>query len=353
MTDSAGKTAFDLYAPQDERNDALGQLQKSYMPTISDLMPSEEVQEVIDFIRDGYEEIELRKATQVIPFPASTIKRKKEGMKSVYLDDFSISIQGDYWDRPSVLGFDSLRAMVEQTPILSAVVLTRVRQVKRFCRIAEANQDAPGFEIRHVDRKHSLTKSEQENINLLNRFIMNSGWEFKARDRKALRRDSFPQLMSKLTMDSLVLDSVGIETEWKRDKSLGFSGLYAVDGATIRLCTEQGYEGNDEIFALQVVNGIVRTAYTYQDLIYEPRTPQANVRACGYGISETELLIKVVTGFLNALSLNNKGFDSNSIPRGILHLCGNYSTKDLEGLKRYWNSMVRGVSNSWSVPIMV
>ena len=28
--------------------------------------------------------------------------------------------------------------------------------------------------------------------------------------------------------------------------------LYAVDGSTIRLCTEDGYEGDDEIFALQV-----------------------------------------------------------------------------------------------------
>lgn len=356
MSDRVESIAFDQSAPQDERVDALTELQASHAPSsYSDLVPSEEIQEVIDHINQGYEEAAFAKAmnASVVPFPSKAAKENKAGMQSVMLDDWAISVQGDYWDRPSALGFDSMRAMVEQTPILNAIVLTRIRQAQRFCGIAESNANQPGFEIRHVDRKHELTDSEQKDIQQLNRFFSNCGWEFNPRRRKALRRDSFSQFVAKVVRDSLTMDSVGIETEWKRNKKLGIDGFYAVDGSTIRLCTEQGYRGDDEVFAVQVVAGTIRTAYTFQDLIYEPRNPRADVRACGYGLSETELLIRVVTGFLNAMTYNIKGFDSNSIPKGMLHLTGNYSKSDLNAFKRYWNSMVKGINNAWTLPVMV
>jgi hypothetical protein len=130
-------------------------------------------------------------------------------------------------------------------------------------------------------------------------------------------------------------------------------GMYAVDGSTIRLCTEQGYQGDDEIFALQVIQGRIRAAYTHDDLIYIPRNPRTDVLSAGYGLSETELLIRVVTGFLNAFSYNTKYFDSNAIPKGILHLSGNYTEEDINGFKRYWNAMVKGVANWWTLPVMV
>lgn len=356
MSDSAAQVAFDQSAPQNEQTAALSELQKGAAPSVlSDLLPNDAVRDVIAHINADYEDQALRKAINpnVVPFPSKRSEKGDRGMQSVLLDDWQLSIQGDYWERPSALGFDSLRMMVDQTPILNAVVMTRIRQVQRFCRVSEKNTDAPGFEIRHIDKRHQLENAELESIQLLNRFFSNCGWEFSPRKRKALRRDSFSQFMAKAVRDSLTLDSVGIETEWKRDKNLGLDGFYAVDGATIRLCTEQGYRGDDEMFALQVVQGRVSTAYTFEDLIYEPRNPRSDVRACGYGLPETELLIRVVTGFLNAMTYNIKGFDQNAIPKGMLHLSGNYTTDDITAFKRYWNSMVKGVNNQWSLPVMV
>jgi len=352
----AKKTAFNEGAPQSERVEALAELQKSAAPSsMSDLLPQDAVREVIDYIAMQYEEEAMRKAInpRIVPFPSERSKRGLPGMQSVYFDDWQVAAVGGYWERPSALGFDSLRMMVDQTPILNAVIMTRIRQVQRFCRIAEKNTDAPGFEIRHVDKTHQLEESEIESIRLLNRFFANCGWEFSPRKRKALRRDSFAQFMAKAVRDSLTLDSVGIETEWKRDKSLGLDGFYVVDGATIRLCTEDGYEGDPNIFAVQVVQGRVTTAYTFEDLIYEPRNPRSDVRICGYGMPETELLIRVVTGFLNAMTYNIKGFDQNAIPKGMLHLTGNYSQQDIDAFKRYWNAMVKGINNQWALPVMV
>ena len=60
----------------------------------------------------------------------------------------------------------------------------------------------------------------------------------------------------------------------------------------------------------------------------------------------------MVTGFLDAMTLNMKVFSDNAIPRGILHLIGDYSQEDLSAFKNYWNAQVRGVNNAWAMPVM-
>lgn len=353
--DVARRVAFDPRAPQDERTDALGELQKAHAPrSLSDmLLPPSELKPVIDFIRRDLEDQELAKASaKIIDFPSKNAREGARGMQSVRLDELQITQMGDYWERPSAFSFDAMREMVDQTPVLSAVVMTRVRQVQRFCHVNDSGE-GPGFTIRHIDKKHQPTPSEQESIRLLNKFMANGGWEFRPRERKKLHREAFPQTMAKLVRDSLTMDSAPIETEMRRDPRLGLDGFYAVDGATIRLCTEQGYRGEDEIFAVQVVQGRIASAYNHDQLIYEPRNPVSNVLTAGYGLAETELLIRVVTGFLNAMTYNIRGFDSNAIPKGVLHLAGEYNADDLAAFKRYWNSMVKGVNNAWTMPIMV
>jgi hypothetical protein len=77
------------------------------------------------------------------------------------------------------------------------------------------------------------------------------------------------------------------------------------------------------------------------------------VLSAGYGLGEPELMVRVVTGFLNAMTYNIKGFDSNSIPKGMLHLSGAYSPEDLSRFMRYWNGMVKGVNNAHALPVLV
>ena len=347
MTDDPRSLAFHPHAPQAERYDAQVALLKSVG---HDLIPAPELQPVIDWINDDLEQQTLAKA-RVLPFPNDARSKQKTGMQSLNIDRYQLAVMGDWYEKPGNMGMDALRAMVEQTPVLSAVVLTRIRQVTRFC--APSEDGGPGFEIRHIDRQHTIKPDEERSLILLQRFFQHCGWEFNPRTRRALRRDNFQQFMAKLVRDSLVLDAAPIETELKKQRNLGIDGLYAVDGASIRLCTEEGYDGNDDFFAVQIVQGQVRTAYTRDDLIYEPRNPRADLRLAGYGLSETELLIRVVTGFLNAMTLNIKGFSDNAIPKGILHLSGDYAQEDLAAFKRYWNQTVKGINNAWSLPVMI
>ncbi len=354
--ESARSVAFNSAAPADERRDAQQELTKSTMPTaMSDLIPRHDLAPVFDYINGQMEEQALTKALRkpnVIPFPSDAVKGRRKGMQSVFLDDLQVQALGEFYEKPGVFGFDSMRAMVDQTPILSAVIFTRLRQVSRFCR-ANDSGDGPGFHITTREKSAEVGSDQAKSIKLLQDFFSNSGWESNPRRRRRLRRDDFQSLMLKLTRDTLTMDSCAIETEFKRDRSLGMDGIYAVDGSTIRLCTEDGYEGDDELYALQVVQGRIRAAYTYDDLIYVPRNPRSDVLVGGYGLSETELLVRTVTGLLNAFSYNQNFFDKNAIPKGLLHLTGNYDDADISSFKRMWNAMVKGVDNAWTLPVMV
>jgi hypothetical protein len=350
MTETALTTAFNPAAPADERQDAMAKSQQAVKPSsVDDMLP------LVKYVAEQYQEQEFYKSLakpNVIPFPSRAVSERKPGMQSVWINDTYGNAMGEWRDRWSNLSFDMLRQMVDQTPILSAVVFTRIRQIKRFCRVPDSGK-GPGFQIRLKDPNAKLGPDEQQSAALLQQFFTHCGWERNPRQRARLRRDNFSNFMSKLVRDSLIMDSAPIETEFKRDRRLGIDGMYAVDGATIRLCNEIGYEGDDEIYALQVVDGQIRATYTHDDLIYVPRNPRTDVNVAGYGMSETELLVRVVTGFLNAFTYNTKFFDSNSIPKGLLHLTGDYDSDDLAAFRRYWNAMVRGINNAWTLPVMV
>ncbi|MBT9100025.1 phage portal protein [Methylovulum psychrotolerans] len=345
--DNPFTAAFNPQAPVAERTDALAGLHRAHLPGDGEVLPADAVQELLAWVQEA----ELAKA--LVAYPSYAAQHGRAGMQSVGLDEFQARSQGEYWERPLTLTAEGLRSMVTQTPVLNAVILTRTRQVQRFCRICDSDTALPGFQVGHVDRKHSPSRAELEQMAVLNKVISHCGFEFSARRRKALRRDSFAQLMAKATRDSLVLDAVALELELKNTRDLGIDGLYAVDGATIRLCPEQGYRGDPDIYAVQVVNGQVRTAYRYEELIFEPRNPRSDVASAGYGFPEAELLVRVVTCFLNAMALNSNVFDKNSIPKGVLHLFGNFDSNDVAAFRRYFNNMVRGVNNTLNLPVLV
>lgn len=328
----------------------MAEAQASAMPSsVMDMAP------LVEFIREQAAEQEFQKSLvkqSVVPHPSRAAELRKPGLQSVWVNDTYGNSMGEWRERWSGITFDMLRGMVDQTPVLSAVVMTRVRQILRFMR-PNTGGVGPGFQIALKDPAAKLGKEEQQTAALLQNFFVNNGWESNPRQRARLRRDNLSSFMAKSVRDTLTMDSAPIETEYKRDKRLGMDGFYAVDGATIRLANEIGYQGDDEIFALQVVDGNIRAAYTYDDLIYVPRNPRTDVMVGGYGLSETELLVRVVTGYLNAFTYNTSYFDKNSIPKGLLHLTGNYDQHDIANFRRYWNAMVRGINNAWALPVLV
>jgi hypothetical protein len=352
-SDDARSVATNPDAPQGERQDAELQLAKATLPSNGMVEQMRALMPDIASIGRAFEERELFKSlseqdelfesARGSPIP-------KQGMRSVYLDELQAYTGGDYYEKPSDLGFDACRSLVDQVPVLAAVIRTRVRQVARFTSPSE--DGGLGFEIRHQDRQQKLTGDDKAGAQLLTKFIQNCGWEFNPRKRKRLKRDSFAQFMSKSVADSLALDSCPIETELKRGRNSGIDGFYAVDGTTIRLCTEDGYDGDDDIYALQVVQQRPVTSFTRDELIYEVRNPRSDVRCAGYGQSESEWLVKIIAGYLNAMTYNISGFDNNAIPKGVLNITGDYGPDDQAAFKRYWAATCKGVDKGFALPVL-
>lgn len=351
--DDARAVLSDPRAPEAERFDANAELHKTFRPLASQLIPSEDLQPIIRAIDLGLQNDLLAKASRanIVDFPGRRRDAENTGPKSVLLDEFGAQVSGEFYEKPGTLGFDSLRRMVGGMPILASIVLLRSRQVQRFC--APSEDGGIGFEIRHRDKDHRPDPSEKQRMNDLGRFFTNCGWEFNPRKRKMMRRENFSSFIGKMVRDTLTLDAAPIELELKRDRNRGIDGFYSIDGSTIRLCTDDGWDGDPDIYAIQLVQGRVCAAYTREELIYEVRNESTSVTSYGYGMAEPELLVKVVTAFLNGMAYNADLFDKNSIPKGLLQITGEYSNEDLESFRRHWNAQVRGIENRHSLPVMV
>lgn len=332
-------TAFDYNAPPDEQMQAYRELSKIYVPTKNDI------------IQINNEDIDLAKSWMTRQVLSVDEKEGKSGPQSLMVDGLQVLVKNGYWDKPSALSFDILRVMADQMPVVSSIIMSMVRHVAAYNK-PFIRKGIPGFNIKHRDPSYKMKKVDEKFVQTMKSFMTNCGFEARGRYRKSMGRDNFLTFISKITRDSLIMDSTGIELESKYDAAKGLDGFYAVDGGTIRLCTEEGYQGDDRVKYVQVVNDKVVTVYTDFDLIYEPRNPRTNINVNGYGMSELELLIKVVIGFMNAMTNNISGFDRNALPPGFMTVIGEYDAREKEAFRRYWNSMVTGVANRYRLPLL-
>jgi hypothetical protein len=212
------------------------------------------------------------------------------------------------------------------------------------------------------DGTESEDKADRERIRWMTKFFVNCGDVFNARGRKMMKRDTFTALMAKLVRDTYTFDANPIETEEGIDgPSKGKPvGLYAHDGSTFRNCAIQddevsGDENENSEYppiAAQVIHQQVVQTFTPAQLIFDPRNPRSDIRMCGYGYSEAEMAIRIVTGWLNSYNTNARGQDENRIAPGVLTLIGDYGKSQVDDFRRQWTLLGRGIAPRWGLPVM-
>lgn len=95
------------------------------------------------------------KMQNIISFPSKSLQDNKDGIQSLSLDECQLQIVGDNYEKPNNFSFGAMCTMIDLYPILSAVIMTRIRLIKRFCR-ANTSGVGPGFQIRHENTKKYL-----------------------------------------------------------------------------------------------------------------------------------------------------------------------------------------------------
>lgn len=231
------------------------------------------------------------------------------------------------------------------------MILRRQRQVSRFLRTWERGRDLY-FEVRRSDDHNPGQGKRGKEEMALEQFILHSGWERNPIKMARLGREPLTATVVKGVRDLLTYGCWAIETVSTRNGRM-IDGFNTIDTSTVRLASEQGYDGDDQVMAMQVVNGIPQTTYSYIDLVYTLLDPRSDVRCGGYGYALPEMLVKIATSWLNAMTYNLSGFDKNSIPKGLLTVIGSYDAKQsAASFKRQWNAMVSGANNQWKLPVM-
>lgn len=346
---AASRVAGRLDAPPDERADALLQAAKEVAP-VAKAIPVREILALAKAYEPPPQEDLVRMAKVVLPVedPAGT-------SRTIWLQ------------RPVGLDFPQLRRIVQEDPVLKAIIWTRIHQVQRFLR-PSAQEWKPGFRVRFRDRRRPVRPEDEARFAWLENYLLSCGAEFDPRRRRALRRDSLWDWVAKHLQDSLSLDAAPVELI--PTPSGRTHGWVHVDGGSVYLVdplATEALEGEvpevyrrygldrpdpDQVVAVLAREGQVIAYYTHEDLLYRVRRPRTEPWALGYGQPEPEDLLKIVTGFLNALTLNLRGFSHNSVPKGILTLYGDFTPEDIEQFKAEWDAYVSGVHNRWRVPVL-
>lgn len=285
-------------------------------------------------------------------------KRKQSEIKSYVFDPYALQAQFDYKDKVTSITYNTLRSM-GRTPIINSIITTRVEQVAAF---SEPCYDSKGigFIIRKKvgyseDSEKKISKEDKQKIEYITNFILNCG-----SSNNSWHGDSFDAFLRKITRDSLELDQMTFEIVRNRK---GIPQEYiATDGATFRLAENldsDKYKNSEKIVIngylpkyVQIFNNQPIAEFYPWELCFAIRNQYSDVRLNGYGISELENIVQVVTWSLYSDAYNGKFFSQGSAPKGIIKITGAVNEDKLAEFRQQWQAMVAGVQNAWRTPVM-
>lgn len=295
--------------------------------------------------------------------------RSAEQNKSIFFLPDSIAYSGrGYKETLSRISFQTLQRMGNLYCVKN-VISTRIEQITRFLKFS-TDEQKEGFTIR---RKRSLfnskedmkemTKAEQKRVERIVRFLEDGGetdkWEMP---------DSFVTFVRKIMQDSLSIDQLAFEIARTRGQEL--HQFKAIDGSMIRFLDtvdpnyahqfdQYRYKGYlpkyCQVFDQQIVfNKQLNTYVMYYpwELGFGIRNVGTDIWQNGYGRSELESLIEIITYILNGVQYNGNFFKNGSNPKGFIKMNGpNTNQTQLNDFKQKWRQMLTGTENSHKIPI--
>jgi len=306
--------------------------------------------------RDGQASALIPKAERALLPPSP----ESEDPTSLLYDPFALIDQLGYRDKPSGITYQTLRQMSRKVPTFTAILQTRLSQVSSFGQ-RQLDQRDPGFGIVLRDSKKSPSNVAKKRMWELEEWLLHTGTP-AAHDarfakapwaRVATGRDSFRVFLRKFTRDSLELDQACMEIQHNRK---GFPwAFYCVDGATIRLADSP--PGSDNVHDpmqvryVQIYDEVIISEFAAHQMCFGVRNPRSDIVSNGYGVSELEMLVNVITATLFSIEYNSRQFSQGSLVHGVMNFKGSVPDRKIDAFRRQWKMMLSGVSNSHKTPM--
>jgi len=301
------------------------------------------------------------------------IKKASETPNKAFLiDPLDFNANLGYKDKGFSLTYTTLKRMAS-TPIINAIIKTRKNQIADFAE-PQGDRYSTGFVIRKkakngVDSR--MDEKDKKIANAITDFILNCGGE------SSWTNDDFDTFIRKIVEDSLTYDQMTFECIRNRRGKL--ERFLATDASTFRFAEsafQDDYDNpyfarnermggwyNRSLTKPKEINGylpqyvqiyqnaVVNEFYPWE-LCFAVRNPTTSIYSNGYGVSELEQLVNVVTSLLWGDEYNRRFFSQGSAPKGLLRVKGNMNETALQQFKQQWQAMISGVMNSWKTPVV-
>lgn len=303
---------------------------------------------------------------------ASIQKLNEQPTKAFFIDPLDISANLGFKDKPYSLTYTTLKRMAG-TPIINAIIKTRKNQIADFAE-PQGDRYSTGFIIRKKPKggvESKMTEQDKKIANQITDFILNCGRE------STWTGDDFDTFIRKIVDDSLTYDQMTFECIRNRKGQL--ERFIATDASTFRIAETafrndynnpffnengSGVWFNHSIVSnskpikgyypqyVQVYQNAVVTEFYPWELCFAVRNPSTSIHSNGYGCSELEELINVITSMLWGDEYNRRFFSQGSAPKGLLRVKSGMNESALQQFKQQWQAMISGVMQSWKTPVV-
>jgi len=267
--------------------------------------------------------------------------------------------------------YNLLRNM-SYTPVVQSIIVTRLNQISNFLQFTIDTQKE-GWTVRKklgrfdIDKNKKVSDQEKSKIDYIASFLENGGL-----GQKWQTPDDFDDFIRKQIIDTLTFDQTAFELERSRNNKL-FS-FQSLDASTIRLLETNPDESDNMplVHEYEEVNGVKptycqvynsniitrQTELGKEQIIWYPwelsfgiRNKSTDMRLNGYGKSELEILVDVVSYQLFGMHYNGNFFKQGSNPKGFFTIEGNVDQGVLNEFRQAWRNTVSGWQNSHKVPV--
>lgn len=283
------------------------------------------------------------------------IQEKNDQVKSFFVDPTTSLNNYGYLSTPQKINDFTLRRMAQGSPVIKAIIETRVEQIADFLE-PQSDKYSHGFVIRKKrkyysgDDEEEVTKEDQDKIQLLTEFMLRGCADSSIEEMC----DDLQTWGRKTVKDTLTIDKIASEIVYNNAGTLPV-GFIPVDASTIYFADNK-YDANGNFKPkssdskdpkyVQVLNGEIRSEYFNEEMMFAVRNPQTNMYTNGYGESELEVLIGTVTAMLQGDAYNSNIFKVGSTPSGIFRVQGNINESRLREFKTQWANSMSGYSNN-------
>jgi hypothetical protein len=292
--------------------------------------------------------------------------------KAYLIDPLDFHANIGYKDKPFSLTYTTLRRMAS-APIINAIIKTRKNQIADFAE-PQADRYSTGFVIRkkpNLGGETKMSERDKKTANAITDFVLNCG------GKSSWTNDDFDTFIRKIVDDSLTYDQMTFECIRNRRGQL--ERFIATDAATFRLADSAFHDDYENQYFkdrgsmvwynrdlhidakpingyypqyVQVYQNAVVNEFYPWELCFAVRNPSTSIYTNGYGCSELEDLISIVTSMLYSDEYNRRFFSQGSAPKGLLRVKGGMNKQALQQFRQQWQAMISGVMQSWKTPVV-